>query len=155
MRVEKDFEEFLKLLNKHKVRYLIIGSFAVAFYARARYTKDLDIFIAPSIENGKKIIKALIEFGFKTLHLTEKDFTKRGNIIQLGYEPVRIDIMNSLEGVIFSDGWERKRIGEYGKERVFFIGLKDLIQIKKRSKRKIDKVDLDLLLKAHRKRNLR
>jgi len=105
MRAEKDFEEFLKSLNRHKVKYLIVGSFAVAFYARARYTKDMDILIEPNPENGKRIVKALAEFGFGSLHLTERDFCKKGNIIQLGYEPVRIDMLTSLEGCGFKRVW--------------------------------------------------
>jgi len=59
MKVEKDYQEFLKLLNKHKVKYCIVGSYAVAFYARPRYTKNLDIFIEPSLANAQKIMKAL------------------------------------------------------------------------------------------------
>lgn len=147
MRIEKDYEEFLKLLNRHKVRYLIIGSFAVAFYAKPRYTKDMDIFIEPSIENGKRIVKALKEFGFGSLNLTEKDFCKKGNIIQLGYEPVRIDILTSLEGCGFKRVWGNKEVGRYGRQGVFFIGLEDLIRNKQRSSRKTDKIDLEILLK--------
>lgn len=56
MKVERDFEEFLKYFNKHKVKYCIVGSFAVAFHARPRYTKDMDILVEPSVENGKRIV---------------------------------------------------------------------------------------------------
>ena len=55
MKVEKDYEELLRLFNKHKVRYCIIGAYAVAFYAKPRYTKDMDILVEPSNENGQKI----------------------------------------------------------------------------------------------------
>jgi len=55
MKTEKDYEEFLELLNKHKVRYCIIGSYALSFHARPRYTKDIDILIEASLENAKKI----------------------------------------------------------------------------------------------------
>ena len=58
MKTEKDFEELLKLFNKNKVRYCIIGAFAVGFHARPRYTKDMDILVEPAPENAKKIIKA-------------------------------------------------------------------------------------------------
>jgi membrane-bound acyltransferase YfiQ involved in biofilm formation len=59
MRVEKEYEEFLNLLNKHNVKYCIIGAFAVAFYAKPRYTKDLDILVEPSEDNAHRIIKCL------------------------------------------------------------------------------------------------
>lgn len=154
MRIEKDYEEFLRLLNRHKAKYLIIGSFAVAFYAKPRYTKDIDILVEPSLENGKRIVKALKEFGFGTLDLKDKDFAKKGNIIQLGYEPVRIDIMTSLEGENFSSVWKKRKLGEYGNKKVFFIGLEDLIRVKKKSKRRIDKVDLSILSKVKGGRHL-
>ncbi len=147
MKAEKDFEEFLKSLNRHKVKYLIVGSFAVAFYAKPRYTKDMDILIDPDPENGKRIVKALAEFGFGSLNLTERDFCKKGNIIQLGYEPVRIDMLTSLEGCGFKRVWGNKEAGRYGRQKVFFIGLEDLIRSKQRSSRRMDKIDLEILLR--------
>jgi membrane-bound acyltransferase YfiQ involved in biofilm formation len=57
MRVEKDYKRFLNLLNKHNVKYCIIGAFAVAFYAKPGYTKDLDILVEPSEDNAHRIIK--------------------------------------------------------------------------------------------------
>ena len=68
MKVEKNYEELLKLFNKHKVKYCIIGAFAVAFYAKPRYTKGLDIFIEPSSENAEKIRKTLVDFGSALLY---------------------------------------------------------------------------------------
>ena len=56
MKVEKDYEDLLGLFNKNRVRYCIIGSYAVAFYAKPRYTKDMDLFIDPTIENGTRIV---------------------------------------------------------------------------------------------------
>lgn len=148
MKAEKDYEELLKLFNRNKVKYCIVGAYAVAFYARPRYTKDMDILIEPDIENSRRILKALNQFGFERLPLREEDFSKRDRIIQLGYEPVRIDIMTSIEGCTFQLVWKNKVHGIYGKEKVFFIGLNELIKNKKASKRKQDKVDLDILLKV-------
>lgn len=148
MKVEKDYEDILKLFNRHKVKYCIIGAFAVAFYARPRYTKDIDILIDSSPENAKKIIRALTEFGFEDLDLSEDDLCQEGNIIQLGYEPLRVDIVTSLSGTSFDQVWKNKVGADYGREKVYFIGLDDLIQTKKQSSRPQDKVDLDLLIKA-------
>ena len=145
MNVEKDYEDLLRLFNKHKVKYCIIGAYAVAFYARPRYTKDIDILIEASLDNGKRIVDALNEFGFKSLCLTAKDFTKEKQIIQLGYEPVRIDILTSISGFTFQKIWKNKKSGSYGRQKVYFIGLEDLMKSKRKSKRKQDQVDLDLL----------
>ena len=151
MKVERDYEELLKLFNEHEVKYCIIGAYAVAFHAKPRYTKDMDILVEPSIENGRKIVDALNEFGFASLNLSEKDFSQRGRIIQLGYEPVRVDIITSIPGCTFSEVWVNRVLGTYGRERVYFIGIDELIKNKETSKRKQDQIDLDFLLAARDK----
>jgi len=145
MKTEKDYEEFLELLNNHKVRYCIIGSYALSFHARPRYTKDIDILVDASAKNAKKILSALNDFGFGSLNLRVEDFSEKGNIIQLGYEPVRIDIITSLEGLNFSDIWEKRVQGPYGSQMVNFIDRQNLIKSKKISNRIQDKADLELL----------
>lgn len=155
MRVEKDFEELLKSFNKYNVRYCIIGAFAVGFYALPRYTKDMDILVEPSLENGERITKALKEFGFGGLALSAKDFAEKGKFIQLGYEPVRVDIITSIERMGFEEIWSNKKIGTYGNEQVFFIGLDELMKAKKISNRKQDKADLEVLLSDRKRRRKR
>jgi len=146
VKTEKDYEEFLELLNKHDVRYCIIGAFALAFHARPRYTKDMDILVEPTTDNAKKLLTALDEFGFGSLNLAVGDFSTQGNIIQLGYEPVRIDIITSIKGLEFAGVWESRIQGSYGKQTVNFIDRQNLIQSKKISNRAQDKADLELLL---------
>jgi predicted nucleotidyltransferase len=153
MKTEKDFEELLKLFNKNKVRYCIIGSYAVAFHAEPRYTKDMDIFVAPDRNNAQRIIKSLNEFGFRSLSLEEKDLIQKGKIIQLGYEPVRIDLMTSIDGCGFKEVWAGRAIGIYGKQKAIFIGLNELIKNKKESGRKQDEVDISIL-KSRKKKAL-
>jgi hypothetical protein len=150
MKVEKDYEEFLSLLNKHNVKYCIIGAFAVAFYAKPRYTKDIDILFEPNNDNAQKILKAIGEFGFGKLDVSIEDLTQEGNILQLGYEPLRIDLMNKLEGFQFQDIWKNRVTGVYGSEKVYIIGLDDLIKNKKMSDRPSDKIDIDLLEKKRK-----
>ena len=145
LRTEKDYEEFLELLNKFSVRYVIIGSYALAFHARPRYTKDIDILVEPSVDNAKKIITVLDEFGFGSLDLEVNDFSKPGYVIQLGYEPVRIDIITSIEGLDFSEIWQNRVQGPYGNQIVNFINLDHLIKSKQLSNRTQDKADLELL----------
>lgn len=144
-KAEKDYEDLLRFLNKNKVKYCIVGAYAVAFYSRPRYTKDIDILIEPSPDNAHKIIKSLDDFGFKKSGLKESDLTTKGTIIQLGYEPVRIDIITSIEGCTFKEIWNNKTVGTYGKQKVYFIGRKELIKNKKALARKQDKADLEIL----------
>ena len=146
-KTEKDYEELLGLFNRHKVKYCIVGAYAVAFHSIPRYTKDIDLFVEASPENAKRILKALRDFGFSTLRLKERDFSKPGQIIQLGYEPVRVDILTSIDGRIFSQVWGNRKRGIYGKQKVHFIGKGDLIKNKKASNRGQDKVDLEKLKK--------
>ncbi|MDP3789112.1 MAG: hypothetical protein Q8R48_01775 [Candidatus Omnitrophota bacterium] len=106
----------------------------------------MDILVEPTAENAKRIVKALNEFGFASREVSEKDFSEKGRIMQLGYEPVRIDIITSIAGCSFKEIWRDKAVGMYGKEKVFFIGLKDLIKSKKKAAREQDKADLNILL---------
>jgi hypothetical protein len=146
VKTEKDYEEFLELLNKHDVCYCIIGSFALAFHARPRYTKDMDILVEATTDNAKRLLAALNEFGFGSLNLAENDFSSKGNIIQLGYEPIRIAILTSLKGLEFADIWASRIQGPYGKQTVNFIDRQNLIRSKQLSNRAQDKADLELLL---------
>lgn len=146
MKTEKDYEEFLALLNKHKVRYCVIGAFALAFHAHPRYTKDIDILVEASTDNANKILKVLIEFGFGSLDLNIEDLVTEGNIIQLGHEPVGIDIMTSIKGLDFNKVWREHVTGPYGQQTINYIDRQNLIESKKLSDRIQDKADLELLL---------
>lgn len=150
--IQKDFLELLKLFNRHKVRYCIVGAFAVAFYAIPRYTKDLDILVDPTVENGNRIARALEDFGFSSLRLQSSDFAYPGYTVQLGHEPVRIDILTEIEGCRFNKIWKGIKKGSFGPERVNYIGLADLIKNKKAVSRHQDIADLAILIaRAKRK----
>ncbi len=147
MRVEKDFKEFIALLNKLDVRYLIIGGFAYSFYVEPRYTKDIDILISQSEKNVHKILQVLQNFGFEDIDLTEKDFFEPEQVIQLGIDPVRIDILTSIKNIEFSKLWKNRVMGHYGDIQVNFISKKDLIKSKQRSGRTQDLADIEKLEK--------
>ncbi len=148
IRIERDFLELLKLFNKHRVEYCIIGAFAVAFHAISRYTKDMDILVRPSLVNGTKIIKALEEFGFGSLKLVPRDFERSGRFVQLGLEPVRVDLITSIKGVTFGRVWKNRKKGPYGDESVNYIGLGDLIRSKLAANRRQDRADMEMLKRA-------
>ena len=147
MRVEKDFKEFIELLNRHNVKYLIVGGFAFSYYAEPRYTKDIDIFINASPENAKLLMNVMKDFGFGAIGLSEDDFLKQGQIIQLGNEPVRIDIINSISVIDFESAWENRTVGKYGDIPANFISKPDLIKNKKATGRKQDIADIEKLNK--------
>ncbi len=155
MKIEKDFEEFLRLFNKNKVKYCIVGAYAVGAYIIPRYTKDMDIFVDVSKENARKIVKALDEFGMGNIGLKVDDFLKKNNIIQLGYEPVRIDIIMDISKCDFKTVWKNKMVMAYGREKAYVIGLDDLIIAKKAAGRKQDEIDLEKLLIAKKMKKTR
>ena len=103
-----DFKEFLQSLNANGVRYLVVGGYAVAMHGHPRYTKDIDIWIDPTLANGKRLVRALTDFGFASLGLTVEVFTQREQVIQLGYPPNRIDLLTDLVGVTFRSCYRRR-----------------------------------------------
>lgn len=148
---EKDFVELLRFFNKQRVRYCVVGAFAVGFHAIPRYTKDLDLLVEPTIRNGTRICRALKAFGFGSLKITPGDFARPGRFIQLGYEPVRVDLITSIAGVTFDQVWRHRQRGRYGTVPVSFISLEDLIRSKQASRRAQDLADLELLRKVARR----
>lgn len=147
MRVEKDFEEFIQLLNSHKAKYLIVGAFALIYYTYPRNTGDIDFFIETSDENAKKILSVLKEFGFESVDIRKEELTKPDSIIQLGFSPNRIDLITSISGITFSEAYENKVKGKLGSLDVFFISPHDLLKNKIAANRAKDIADVELLLK--------
>lgn len=149
----QDFKEFIQLLNKHKVKYLLVGGYAVSMYSRPKSTQDIGIFFERSEQNAKKILKVLDEFGLSSLGITLQDLIKKDRVIQMGVAPLRIDLMNSIECVEFSSAYKnRTKIKYWDIEDVPFISFRDLITNKKAVGRKKDREDLDWL-QAYSKRN--
>lgn len=143
MKVSKDFKEFIELLNKNNVNYLLVGGYAVGYHSRPRYTEDIDIWIQPSLENAKKIIHVLNKFGFTGVSVSIEELIQPEKIIQLGLPPQRIDILTSIDGVNFNDAWERRIVDSFGDIPVFIISLKDLIKNKSSSGRTKDLQDIE------------
>ncbi len=108
IRLSPDFKEFLKLLNENKVRYLLIGGYAVAFHGYPRTTGDMDIWIAIDPQNASCVVKTLHEFGFGESELHEELFTNPKNIIRMGIPPYRIEVLTAVSGIEFEASYERR-----------------------------------------------
>ena len=145
MRVEKDFIDFLKLLGAKKAKYLIVGGFAYSYHAEPRYTKDIDILVEATEENGTKIVAAISEFWGMKPEVEPADFLRRDMIVQLGFEPVRIDLITSCAGIEFRLAWKNRVKAKYGEIDVFFISLEDLIKNKRAVGRDRDLLDAKYL----------
>lgn len=145
MALNRDFKEFLELLNRHEVKYLVVGGYSVAIHGHPRYTKDIDIWILTSEKNASSLIKALNEFGFGSLDLTVEDFKTPGYVVQLGNAPARIDILTSLTGVEFDECWDNRVEVEDEGLVYSVISLKDLRANKAALGRYQDLADLEEL----------
>ena len=103
--MNSDFKELLRIFAEEKVKYLIIGGYAVAKHSEPRYTKDLDIWISSSRENAERVFHALKEFGAPLDNIEIEDFTRSTLVFQMGIEPVRIDILMGLKELDFDECW--------------------------------------------------
>ncbi len=68
-----DFKELLAILNAHRVKYLVVGAYAVSIHAQPRATKDIDILVKADAENAKALFEALLQFGAPLQGLTSAD----------------------------------------------------------------------------------
>lgn len=114
MEIQQDFKELLELFNAHKVEYLIVGGYALAFHGAPRYTGDMDLWVKPDKVNAQRIMAALDEFGFGSVGLEARDFESPHKVVQLGVPPVRVDIMTSLTGVVWEEAFAGMVEGNYG-----------------------------------------
>jgi predicted nucleotidyltransferase len=141
----QDFREFIELLIKNKAEYLIVGGYAVGVHGHPRYTGDLDIWLNPTLQNAERILQSVNEFGFSSFKLSKEDFTKPGNVIQLGYPPLRIDLLTEIDGVAFEECFKNRKEVIMGDLKVNFIGYNDLLKNKRETGRPRDIDDIDNL----------
>lgn len=121
-----DFEDLLTLLERHQVRYLIIGGLAFIYHAKPRYTKDMDLWVENTPENIDRANAALAEFGSPTL--LSKDDPEQ--IVQIGLAPNRIDLLVDVSALDFGSAWEHCIHGTYGSSPANWIDLDSLLKIK-------------------------
>jgi len=148
--VEKDILDFLELCNKYEVKYLVIGGYAVSIHGHPRSTKDIDVCIELSERNSLKMVDVIKDFGFSSLKLNKEDFLKKDLITQLGFPPLRIDILNDLDGVNFEEAWSNKKVVHFENVPVNFIGYNDLLTVKQKAGRPQDIADVNQLKKRNK-----
>ncbi len=147
----QDMKDLVTLFNKYEVSYVLVGGFAVNYYGYVRTTIDIDFLLYPSIENARKIMTALQDFGFGKAGIPQKYFEKSGSAIHLGVEPNRIDLLTHLIGIsndkIFSS-FNKVLIDQIP---VNIIAYPDLLKAKRNSNRLRDQADADELEKSRKK----
>lgn len=148
--LHKDFRDFLSLLAKHKVRYLVVGGYAVAVHGYPRYTGDIDIFIALDAKTADAVAAAFHDFGFSKDEVDSRAFLEPKCIVEVGREPLKVHVMNAISGVIFDDAYERRELVKLDDLDVPFIGFDDLVRNKSVTGRGKDKVDVEELIRRRK-----
>jgi len=146
MEIYPDFKELFESFNAKKVEYVVVGAYALAHHGAVRATKDVDLYVRPSVENSERIMAALDVFGFRPEELNAKDFQREKQILQIGYPPVRVDLITSIAGVTWEQADAGKVMGNYGGEPVPFIGREEFIASKKAAGRRQDLADVERLV---------
>lgn len=126
MQLNPDFQEFSRSFVDREVRFLIVGGCALAAHCRPRYTKDLDVWTWTDPLNAARVVAALEEFGFGGLGLSAADFEDPDMVVQLGREPLRIDILTSTTGLAFNEANDRRVNVDIGGVHVPFVSVDDL-----------------------------
>lgn len=143
--LQPDFSAFLKLLNTHRVEYLLIGGYSVVYHGYPRMTDDLDVWVRQSPDNADRIVAALKEFGFDVPMLSPSLFSEERKVTRMGRVPQRLEILTSISGVDFDTCWAERIEEEWNGVPVYIISLERLRENKKASGRHKDLADLDNL----------
>lgn len=130
-------------------KFLLIGGHAVAVHAEPRFTEDLDVFVAPTLENARRLHRALVAFGFGSIAPAPEELAVPDRVWMLGRKPRRIDILTGISGVSFSRALRGRVHVELGEHRIPVIGREALLLNKVASARDKDQFDI-ALLKRHR-----
>lgn len=131
-------------LQRHKVRYLVIGGIAAVLHGVPRATFDLDILIEAKPENAKNLLEAFLDAKLGTAALTTPE-ELLSQEITIFKDRVRIDVQTSTPGIKFEEAWERRETMEYQKQKFYVVSREDLISSKRAAARPVDLEDVRLL----------
>ena len=140
-----DFKEFLRLLNSHRVEYLLVGGYAVGYHGYPRATGDMDLWVAVRQNNAEKLVVVLREFGLNAPQLSADIFLQENQIIRMGVPPMRIELLTTISGVDFDSCYSERIVDVIDNVEVHIINLQHLKQNKQASGRYKDLDDLQYL----------
>ena len=150
--MNSDFKDLLKALNEAKARYLVVGGYAVIKHTEPRYTKDLDVWVSPDLENANRVYSALQNFGAPLEGVTVADFTDQSIVYHMGRAPARIDVLMSLKGLDFEGSWNNRVEADFGDVATYFLSPQDLVTNKRLVGRPQDLMDVESLLLSEKQR---
>ena len=139
------YKDILLLSSEKKVKFLLVGAYAMAVHGYPRSTMDIDLLVMPDAENAILVMQALVDFGAPTGDISAEDLQKEGLIFQIGVAPCRIDILTSIDGIKFDDAFTRSEIVEIEGIPVHVLSISDLIKNKRATGRTKDLADAEML----------
>ena len=143
--MNSDLTDLLAAFDREKIRYLIVGGYAVSFHAEPRYTKDIDLFIATDPKNAQAVYRVLSAYGAPLDDVTPDDFQNQKLVYHMGLPPNRVDILMGMPGVAFEKAWPNRVQARVDQLRLVYIGLDDLIAAKRAAGRDQDLLDVKQL----------
>lgn len=148
--LNEDYKEMLESLLGEKVKFILVGAYALAAHGFPRATGDMDIWVKPHDENSKKVYKALAKFGAPISEIREDEFSQPGLIFQIGVVPRRIDIITKISGVEFDEADADKIVVNIEELKIPVLSIDLLIKNKMATGREKDLLDAKLLKKRSR-----
>lgn len=146
--MSRHFEEMLSALSAAEVEFLVVGSYSLAPHGVVRATNAFDVWVRPTAENARRVMRALVEFGAPGDRITEEDFRTPGTIFQIGVPPFRIDLVTACEALVFEAAWSRRVTATAFGRPVSCLSLEDIVRNKRTVGRPKDLADLALLDEA-------
>jgi len=143
--MHQDFLDLLRAFIDRKVRFLIVGAYALGVHGRPRATGDLDVWVDPTPENAANVMSALEQFGAPTAQVRAEDFSRPGIVFQMGLPPVRIDVLTELTGLTFGEAWSTRTRAAFGPVMADVLGREAFIKNKRATGRARDLGDLEAL----------
>jgi len=140
--LNEDYRDILHVLSDEKVRFLLVGAYAMAAHGYPRATMDIDT----SPLNADAVLRALHRFGAPLHNLTKEDLQKDGTIFQIGVAPRRIDIITEATGLQFEETFGRSLPVMIEGIEVHIPSIDDLIRNKRSSGRTKDLADVEALV---------
>lgn len=143
-----DWLAFFESLIAARVDFVLVGGLAIGVHAEPRATDDLDVFVRPTLTNARRLRRALQAFGFGAETPTAERLATPNRVFMIGRKPLRIDVLNAIDGVTFGEVWRNRVEVQIDGVRVPVIGRAELIANKTASGREKDLFDLLLLART-------
>ena len=144
-----DFLEFLQLLDKHDVDYLLVGGYAVILHGYGRSTGDMDLWINQTLENYNKLQLVYKDFGAPIFSIEDFESDKF-DVWSIGVEPRKIEILTKVSGLIFNEAFKNRLFLNLENFKVPYIDFEDLMKNKMATGRLKDLLDIEQLKKKNK-----